>query len=65
MEELVPIKIVKVTSNDNTPLIYLPVEVRRVLGLGKGDRVLLYIDSATRRLVIEKIAGYPKAERKV
>jgi len=53
-DQLTPIQVVKVTSNDTTPLIYLPIEIRRILDIKKGDRLLLYVDS-TGRLVAEKV----------
>jgi AbrB family looped-hinge helix DNA binding protein len=55
MSDLVPIKIVKVSSNDTVPLIYLPKEVRQRLDLEKGDKVIMYVDVEGSRLVIEKI----------
>jgi len=54
-EELVPVKISKVTSNDSTTLIYLGKRIERLLGLKKRDQVVLYIDKKRRRLIVEKV----------
>lgn len=56
MSTLVPVKIVKVSSNDSVPLIYLPKEVRERLDLEKGDKVIMYINVDGSRLIIEKIS---------
>jgi bifunctional DNA-binding transcriptional regulator/antitoxin component of YhaV-PrlF toxin-antitoxin module len=56
LEELIPVRIVKVTSNDTTPLIYLPADVQRALKIRKGDRLLLYIDRKRNRLIAQKVA---------
>jgi len=53
--ELIPIKVAKVTSNDDWPLIYLPADAKRLLGLHKGVRVLIYIDTREGSLVIKKV----------
>jgi len=37
----IPVKITKVCSNDSWPLIYLPKEVVKKLGLTIGKKVLL------------------------
>jgi len=55
VEDLIPIRIVKVTSNDTSPLIYLPADVRRVLKIKKGDRLLLSVDRELKRLIAEKV----------
>lgn len=54
---LVPVKIVKVSSNDGAALVYLPVEVQKALGIRKGDKLLLLIDPRRRHLVAQKVAG--------
>lgn len=46
-------KIVKVTSNDNTEMIYIPKAIRERLGLRKGVYVKLYVDG--NRLVVEPL----------
>lgn len=53
--ELIPIKIAKVTSNNDWPLIYLPADAKRLLGLEKGVRVLIYVDPEGESLVIKKV----------
>jgi len=54
---LIPIKVCRVTSNDTWPLLYLPAEAIRRLGLRKGVRVMILLDSERHRLVIEKVEG--------
>lgn len=54
MSRVVPIKIVKVSSNDSVPLIYLPKEATEMLDLRKGDKAFVYVDVANSRLIIEK-----------
>jgi antitoxin component of MazEF toxin-antitoxin module len=54
MARAVPIKIVKVSSNDSVPLIYLPKEATEMLDLKKGDKAFVYVDVANSRLIIEK-----------
>jgi len=53
VQKMDPLKIVKISSNDGTPLIYLPKRVRERLNFQKGDNVILYADG--NRLVVEKI----------
>ena len=57
---LVPVKICKISSNDTVPLIYLPKDIREILGLEKGIKVLLYVDESCKRLVIEKLPQITK-----
>ena len=57
-EGLIPIRLTRVTSNDGTPILYLTKEVRELTGLELGDRVLLLVDPATRRLVVQKLESY-------
>jgi AbrB family looped-hinge helix DNA binding protein len=45
--------VVKVSSNDSVPLIYIPKEVRETLGLMKGTYAKLTIKDG--KLVIEKL----------
>lgn len=52
---LIPIKVAKVTSNDEWPLIYIPADAKRLLGLSKGVRVLICIDPERKSLVIERV----------
>jgi len=54
-KELIPIKVAKVTSNDDWPLIYIPADARRLLGLEKGVRVLICIDPKNQSLVIKRV----------
>jgi bifunctional DNA-binding transcriptional regulator/antitoxin component of YhaV-PrlF toxin-antitoxin module len=46
-------KVVRVTSNDSTRLIYLPKEVCEVLGLRKGVYVKLRVEEG--KLVVEPL----------
>lgn len=55
MTNLVPVKTVKISSNDTVPIIYVPKEIRQILGLRKGVKILLYVDHDLKHLVIEKI----------
>lgn len=48
------VKIVKVTSNDTTELIYIPKEIRESLKLYKGTYVKMSIEG--NRLIIEPLA---------
>jgi len=53
--KLVPIKIVKISSNDGVALIYLPKEIRE-LGFVKGMKVMLYINEEDRnQMLVEKL----------
>jgi AbrB family looped-hinge helix DNA binding protein len=47
------IRVVKVTSNDSTELIYLPKTIREKLNLRKGTYVKLMVDG--KRLIIEPL----------
>ena len=60
MTSLVPVKIVKISSNDTVPIIYVPKEIRQILGLKKGVKILLYVDHDLKHLVIEKIPSMKK-----
>lgn len=64
MGNFTPIKIVKVSSNDTVPLIYLPKEVRERLNLRKGDKVILYINADGSYLLLQKVPSdfKPKLE---
>jgi AbrB family looped-hinge helix DNA binding protein len=46
-------RIVKVTSNDSTELIYIPKAIREALNLRKGTYVKLIVDG--KRLIVEPI----------
>jgi len=50
MEEII---VVKVTSNDGTPLIYIPKAVREALKLYKGTYVKLKIENG--KLILEPL----------
>lgn len=52
--ELIPIKITRVSSNDDWPLIYLPAEARRA-GLERGARVIIYLDPRDNSLVVRRL----------
>jgi len=52
---LIPVKTVKISSNDSVPIIYVPKDVQKILGFEKGIKLLLLIDGEHKRLVIEKI----------
>lgn len=53
-EELL-VRISKISSNNSTPLIYLPKKVVKLLGLRKGVEVKLMIDVESKKLIIEKL----------
>lgn len=55
------IKVVKVTSNDTTELIYIPKSVKEKLGLRKGTYVKLIIEGG--RLVVEPLKLAEGAEK--
>ena len=63
MEELTPIKIVKVTSNDTMLLVYLPSEIRKSLGLTKGNKLIFYVNKSLTRIVLEKIRDSEEIHR--
>jgi AbrB family looped-hinge helix DNA binding protein len=48
------VKIVKITSNDSTELIYLPKSIREALNLRKGTYVVLKVKG--RRLIVEPLS---------
>jgi len=47
------VKVVKVTSNDSTELIYIPKSIREALNLRKGTYVILRVQG--RKLVVEPL----------
>jgi len=47
------VRVAKVTSNDTTPLIYLPKAIREALSLRKGDYVKLTVENG--RLIVEPL----------
>lgn len=47
------VKVVRITSNDGTPLIYIPKDVRRALKLEKGTYVKMIIQD--NKLIIEPL----------
>jgi len=53
--DLIPIKVGRITSNDEWPLVYIPAEAIRRLGLKKGVRVIMFLDYERHRLVIQKV----------
>jgi len=55
ISDLIPIKVSKVSTNDDWPLIYLPKEAIKRLDLKKGDKVILYLNLDGSRLIIEKV----------
>jgi bifunctional DNA-binding transcriptional regulator/antitoxin component of YhaV-PrlF toxin-antitoxin module len=60
LEGLIPIKMTRVTTNDRAPMLYLPREARRLLGLEVGTPVVIYVDVDRKALVVmkvEKLAG--------
>jgi len=61
-EEIIPIKIATVTSNDSVTLIYLGKRVEQLLNLKKKDRVILYVDKKRKRLIVEKIPPVESVE---
>ncbi len=60
---LIPVKTCKVSSNDSVPLIYLPKDIRDILGFEKGDKILLYVDQDCKRLVVEKLPQIAKEDK--
>ena len=54
-KDLTPVKIAKITSNDQWPLLYLPKIAIDKLGLTKGRRVLLFLDDRSGTLVIKPV----------
>ena len=61
---LIPVKTVKISSNDSVPIIYVPKDVQKILGFQKGIKLLLLIDGEHKRLVIEKIPPITTEEAK-
>jgi hypothetical protein len=61
LKNLIPIKVGKVTSNNDWPLLYLPADAVRVLGLRKGVKVIMFIDPEKESLVIKKVEAPGKA----
>lgn len=49
------IKVGRVTSNDNWPMVYLPKEAIQRLGLRKGRRILVLLDHHEGALIIKPI----------
>jgi AbrB family looped-hinge helix DNA binding protein len=47
-------KIVKVTSNDSTELIYIPKSIKEALNLRKGTYVVLKVKG--RKLIVEPLS---------
>jgi bifunctional DNA-binding transcriptional regulator/antitoxin component of YhaV-PrlF toxin-antitoxin module len=67
-ENRIPIKVVKVSSNDTVPLVYIPKELARILKVAKGDKLMFSFNNKTREVIIEKIEqvvmeDIPMAER--
>ena len=60
---LIPVKTVKISSNDSVPIIYVPKDVQKILGFQKGIKLLLLIDGEHKRLVIEKIPPITTEEK--
>jgi len=62
MEEagLIPIRMTRITSNDDAPIIYLPKEARRLLGLEIGTPVVIYVDVRNHTLIIKRVEGLLK-----
>jgi len=61
LAKLIPVKTVKISSNDTVPIIYVPKDVRN-LGFEKGVRVLLSVDGQG-RLIVEKLPQIAKEEK--
>jgi len=55
----VPVRVVKITSNDHQELIYLPRRLRK-LGFVKGKYALLKVDTEKRRVVLELLPEVPE-----
>ena len=60
---LIPVKTVKISSNDSVPIIYVPKDVQKILGFEKGVKLLLYVDEDCKRLVVEKLPTIAKEEK--
>lgn len=56
LEGLIPIRLTKISTNDKAPIIYLPKEARKLLGLEVGTPVLILVDARNQALVIKRIA---------
>ena len=49
---LLLIRVSKVTSNDDAPMVYLPKGAREKSGIERGDFVLIYVDGKG-RIILE------------
>jgi len=51
------IRVSKVVSGDHYPLIYIPKEVQDMLGIRKGDRVIILVDPRSNVMIVKKREG--------
>ena len=54
-KDSIPVKVAKITSNDQWPLLYLPKIAIEKLGLKKGRRVLIFLDGRSGTLIIKPV----------
>lgn len=52
--ELLLIRVSKVTSNNDEPMVYIPRRAREISGIKRGDFVFVYVDDKG-RIIIEKL----------
>lgn len=58
--KLLPVKIVKISSNDGAALIYLPKEIRE-MGFVKGEKVMLSINEEdSKQMLVERLPRLPE-----
>ena len=57
METMAFVRYSKVTASDGLPLIYIPKEAQRILGIRKGDWVAIFVDPRSKTLLIKKQTG--------
>jgi hypothetical protein len=53
---LIPVKIAKVCSNDEWPLVYIPKVAVEKLGLRKGRPVVILLDNQNKTLVVKPLS---------
>jgi hypothetical protein len=55
VEDAVPLRVARVSTNDHWPLIYLPKAAVETLGLGRGRRVLILLDKRRGALILKPV----------
>jgi hypothetical protein len=53
--DLVPVKVTKICSNDEWPLLYLPKEAIEALNLRKGKKVVIFLNPGDGSLIIKPV----------